>query len=121
MTFGADERYLQFRERYGLTLPILFNTWPSLSESYVKMTLWQLVNRKESPEFAQEMDVKSYDTLKVLFGDQSRFLMPLLLKAMEDIANPLPMREMALRFFVRGGSKQAWLGPILRDRLEVSS
>ena len=29
--FSSDERYLQFREFYGLTLPILYNTWPWLT------------------------------------------------------------------------------------------
>lgn len=113
MAFGADERYLQFREHYGLTLPVLLNTGPWLSESYVRTTLWQLVNRKEEPESSQEMTVKNYDSLRVLFGDQSRFVMPWLMKVMEDTHEPLTIREMALRFFVRGGSRQAWLGPNL--------
>jgi len=43
----GDERYLQFRERYGLTLPILFNTWPNLSQEYVKATLETFLQKKE--------------------------------------------------------------------------
>lgn len=113
VAFGADERYLQFREHYGLTLPILLNTWPWLSQEDVKMTIWQLVNRKETPESTQEISVKDYDRLRVLFGDQSRFIMPWLLNVMTDPAEPTPIREAAARFFVRGGSRQAYLGPNL--------
>lgn len=31
VAYGSDDRYLVFREFYGLTLPILFNTWPWIS------------------------------------------------------------------------------------------
>ena len=32
VAFGGDDRYLQFREHYGLTLPILFNMWPFMTK-----------------------------------------------------------------------------------------
>ena len=37
-SFGTDTRYLQFREFYGLTLPILINLWPYTTEKSVKET-----------------------------------------------------------------------------------
>src|SRR5271163_268820 len=47
LAFGSDELYLQFREFYGLTLPILFNIWPWTSPASVYADIWSLVNRRE--------------------------------------------------------------------------
>lgn len=114
MAFGRDEIYLQFREFYGLTLPILFNEWPWLSLDYVKTTLWQLVHHRLKAD-APEMDFKTYDDLRVLFGDQSRFIMPLLLDIIQDPQSPPDIQQMAVRFFIRGGSHQAYVGPHLSN------
>lgn len=116
MAFGSDNRYLQFREHYGLTLPILYNLWPALSQNYVDRSLWTLVNRKNNPTDSEEMNVKQYDALRITFGDQSRFIMPKLLHAMENLNNDWAVRRMAVRFFVRGGTRQAVLGPNLSDQ-----
>ncbi len=106
---GGDDRYLQFREHYGLTLPVLWNSWPWLSQKYVNTTLKQLVNR-------EEMHPKEYNDLRILFGDQSRFVMPHLLDVIGDDLQSMEMRKMALRFFVRGGTRQAVLGPNLPEK-----
>lgn len=103
VAFGSDDRYLQFREWYGLTLPIVFNTWPSISQAQVDQDLNALLNRSL-------MDVKAYDALRIQFGDQARFVMPKLLKIITDPKEALPRRQMASRFFVRGGTRQAFLG-----------
>lgn len=110
VAFSGDERYLQFREFYGLTLPILYNDWPSLSKPYVETTLWQLVNKRESETNKEEMPVKEYDALRVTFGDQSRFIMPHLVSIIEDTNAPLASRQLAAHFFVRGGSRQGYIG-----------
>lgn len=114
--FGTDERYLQFREFYGLTLPILFNTWPSITLQETKEALWKIVNRRGSPQKNQEINVKEYDNLRITLGDQSRFIMPLLLKIMEDQQEALNIRKAAMRFFIRGGSQQAFLGNALTEK-----
>ncbi|MCE2982319.1 MAG: ABC transporter permease [Parachlamydia sp.] len=111
--FTGDERYLQFREFYGLTLPILFNNWPSLSKSYVEERLWSLKSRRASPDNIEEMPIKDYDALRIRFGDQSRFIMPHLLAIIKDQDTPLPIRRLASHFFVRGGSRQGFIGPSL--------
>lgn len=116
VAFGSDDRYLQFREHYGLTLPILFNTWPWMSQQTVEETLWRLTYRKESATDPTEMNVKTYDQLRVRFGDQSRYIMPKLLQIVEDPNQSIEMRRMASRFFVRGGTRQAVLGPNLSDQ-----
>ncbi len=113
VSFGSDDRYLQFREHYGLTLPIFINLWPFTSEQSVRQSLWSLEYRKYSPEDEEEMSFKELKELRVRFGDKSKFVMPLLLKVIEDNSADEKVRKMAVRFFVRGGTRQAYLGPHL--------
>lgn len=105
MAFGSDQRYLQFREHYGLTLPILFNTWPWISLEQVVKDLQQLTYDRV------KMSVKDYDALRINFGDQSRFIMPHLFEVIEGPNYTFPLKAMASRFFARGGSRQPILGP----------
>ena len=107
LAFGSDDRYLQFREHYGLTLPIVMNFWPWTDVEKVKETILELMD----PE---GMSVKDYDALRIGFGDRSRFIMPKLLGIMEDTSESKEVRQMALQFFVRGGTRQAFVGPNLR-------
>ena len=51
--------------------------------------------------------------MRILFGDQSHYLMPYLLSIIKDEHQELAMRLIAIRFFVRGGARQAILGPNL--------
>jgi peptide/nickel transport system permease protein len=111
MAYGADERYLQFRERYGLTLPVLLNFWPWIQQKQVEETLQKIISKKASPNSPQEMPVKEYDALRIEFGDQARYIMPKLLQVLQDSAEALPMRIAASQFFSRGGTRQAYLGP----------
>lgn len=115
LAFGSDDRYLQFREFYGLTLPILFNTWPSTSKKTVDETLSSLITRKESPQSTTDMTVKEYDALRINFGDRARFIMPLLLQEMQEPATTHEMKEMASRFFVRGGTRLGYIGAHLTE------
>ena len=112
--FGSNDRYLQFREYYGLTLPILFNSWPSISQKQLDRTLWQLQYKKKNAE-SEEMAVKDYDKLRILLGDQARFIMPKLLSVMENQHKDLPLRSLAARFFIRGGTRQGFTGPHLTE------
>lgn len=113
--FGSDDRYLQFREFYGLTLPILFNTWPFTDYSYVEKTLWQLVHRKSSPQSTEEMNYKDYDSLRINFGDGSRFIIPFLLDILSNVNQDLSIRKIASKFVVRGFHRQPFLGPNLKE------
>lgn len=114
VAFGADERYLQFREFYGLTLPILLNTWPFLTEERVHQLLWQLAYRRKDPS-SKEMEIKEYNDLRVKVGDMARFIMPDLLSIMENADEDMAIRRLAVHFFIRGGSRQAILGPGLTE------
>lgn len=116
VAFGSDDRYLQFREHYGLTLPILFNTWPWTSQGKVENLLRILVTKKNSPGDSEELPVKTYDALRVSFGDRSRYIMPKLLNIIVDPTQEMSMRIMASRFFARGGTQQAFLGSNLTEK-----
>jgi peptide/nickel transport system permease protein len=113
--FGGDERYLQFREFYGLTLPILFNTWPFLDRSYVEHTLWKLVHKRQLPADPEEMPPREYSKLRTLFGDQARFVMPHLQAIINDPATSPKIRQSAAQFFARGGMRLGYLGSHLTD------
>lgn len=113
VAFGSDERYLHFREHYGLTLPILFNTWPFLSAEDVRGQLQTLVQKRPSTKNPESLSVSAYNALRVTVGDEARFIMPKLLAIIEDPDESFDMRRAAMRFFVRGGSRQAVLGPNL--------
>lgn len=118
VAFGSDERYLQFRERYGLTLPILFNTWPSTSQSEVDQDL-EILTTKRLPGEREELPVKEYDAIRLTFGDKSKYIMPKLLTVLRDPKVPLDIKVTASRFFARGGSQQAYLGPNLSEDQEA--
>ncbi len=113
VAFSGSERYLQFREFYGLTLPILFNTWPALSRIQVETTLWQLVHHRYSPLDKEEISLKQYEAIRLMFGDQSRFIMPHLLAILKDPKVDPSIKQLAVYFFVRGGNRQGYLGPYL--------
>lgn len=111
--YGGDDRYLQFREFYGLTLPILFNNWPSTSQQTVDLWLWQIVNEKQSPQDPSELPFKELQQRRVEMGDRARFVMDRLLHVMQDEKEAMNIRRAAVRFFVRGGTQQSFRGPTL--------
>lgn len=116
----ADDQYLQFREHFGLTLPILLNTWPSISLKEVEKNLSTL-SRKKLPENDKEMSTKDFNQLRLMFGDQSRFVMPHLLKIAQNPQYLPEVRSLAVRFFIRGGSKQGYIGPKLSDEEKMKN
>lgn len=111
----SDIAYLQFREHYGLTLPILFNLWPNLSEKNVTDALLQLSTRKYHPSDSDEMAVKDFYALKTLWGDRARFVMPILYKIMVSPDTSLPIKRWAVQLFIRGGTRQGFVGNSLTE------
>lgn len=107
---GIDDRYLQFREFYGLTLPILWNDWPWLTRKTIEENLWSLVHKKTTPNSPQEMSFKDYDSLRITLGDQARYIMTHLITIIEDPLTNTAIRNMGVRFFVRGGIRQGYTG-----------
>jgi len=114
--FGGDERYLHFREHYGLTLPLFFNVWPWTLLEQTKQWLEELVYRKPSTTNPNSLSVKEYDELRIHVGDRSRFMMENLFKIIESEKNKnIGVKQMAIRFFVRGASREPILGGNLSE------
>jgi peptide/nickel transport system permease protein len=100
----GENQYLLFREHYGLTLPILWNHWPQITPSQVKSGLEKLAFSKE------QMKVQQYHRLTTLWGDRARFIMPYLLQEALNPSNSDPIRRKAANLFVRGGTRQGYVG-----------
>ncbi len=113
VAFGSDERFLHFREHYGLTLPILFNIRPFMTKEGVLNQLQMLVRQKPSTKNPSALSVADYNTLRISFGDTARFIMDKLVAIFSDPSEPFDVRQMAMTFFVRGGSAQIFVGPDL--------
>lgn len=99
-TNPSEDRYLQFREFFGLTKPILFNNWPQTREETVKE---DLITLSKGPKPGEG---KQYDDLRIQLGDQARYIMPKLLKLMED---PI-LYPWAKRYFTRGAFRLPYPG-----------
>jgi len=110
LAFGSDERYLHFRERYGLTLPLFFNSWTWTSFADTRKWLLELINRKPSAKDKDALSIKAYDALRVHMGDRSRFMMPALLEIIEDQNSQPALRALSMHFFIRGASREPHLG-----------
>jgi peptide/nickel transport system permease protein len=107
--YERDDQYLIFREHYGLTLPILFNGWSWGSRKEILRTLTLIVERKR-PGAATEIPASSYKQMRVAFGDRARFIMPQLLDIASDDQLSDPIRQAAVRFFGRGGTRMGFVG-----------
>lgn len=96
-----DDPYFQFREHFGLTLPILFNTWPSIQVGSIIYGLKEIENEKKASEKHKAL---------LLWGDRARFLMPKMLRIAQSKNLPLSIRKSALNLFVRGGMRAGHFG-----------
>lgn len=115
VTFNNEDPYTTFREFYGLTLPILWNDWSWISQEQVLLNLERLSTKKYSPKDTQEMNFKEYTELKTKVGDQARFVMPKLMSIAENPNTDPSVKIFAVRAFIRGGTRQAYLGPDLSE------
>ncbi len=115
MAFGADERYLQFREFYGLTLPVILNTWYFIPLDQVRTELLLLLHEKQKIGTPEGLSITQYNDAKRRLGDQSKFIMPHLLTIINDSDSPLSLKQIAVHFFIRGGSRQGFLGSNLSE------
>ena len=111
---GVEENHhLQFREHYGLTLPILFNNWSATQADKVDAVLEQLISRRRR---GKEMSVQSYHSLRLRWGDRARYIMPLLIERALDQNLPLEKRKLAANLFIRGGTRMGFVGPTLNTQ-----
>jgi len=110
---SGDERYLQFREFFGLTLPILFNTWPWTSREEVQRSLEQLVSKKDL--HSVPLSAKKYSELRVETGDRARFCLPHLVSIMNDTTASEDVRRKAVFYFLRGATRFSHVGVRLSE------
>ena len=108
----SDLKYLQFREHYGLTLPILLNTDPFIPQQQLLSDLEKLVRFSQTNE---GMSFKDYENLRRSLGDSAKFVMPKLLSIINNSLS-FPIQEMGITFFVRGATQQAILGTQLTEK-----
>jgi len=105
----GENQYLLFREHYGLTLPILLNLWPYLTQKSVKEGLETLATSKN------KMSIQNYFKLRTLWGDRARFVMPSLIQEASNAGNSFEIRKMAANLFIRGGIQQGAVGAVLKQ------
>lgn len=108
-TTRFDDPYAQFREHYGLTLPLFWNLWPNLTSTYVETTLRDILDRPPTAKI-NLIPQSEYQKLRRQLGDQARFVMPQLLSILSNPQESLQMRALASRFFAKGGSQIAHVG-----------
>ncbi|ANH78398.1 ABC transporter permease [Candidatus Chlamydia sanziniae] len=101
-TYKGPDRYLQFREHYGLTLPIFFNTRPKLSHKQIQTGIQELINSAQSKNAKGE----KFSTLKIYWGDRAKFIMPILLFEAGNLSENPIYRHVAADLFIRGGIRQ---------------
>ncbi|WP_348663687.1 ABC transporter permease [Chlamydia vaughanii] len=107
-SYKGPDRYLQFREHYGLTLPIFFNTRPRISHAKIKAGLQELVNSFQHRN--TNAKGKSFSKLKIYWGDRAKFIMPVLLFEASDATQSSAYRHVAADLFIRGGIRQGIVG-----------
>ncbi|MDB6081332.1 MAG: dppB [Chlamydiia bacterium] len=110
-----DERYLQFREFFGLTLPILWNSWPWTTSDKVLEDLTMLQSRRNAAT-GDELSASAYSALQIETGDRARFVLPILLQIMEEKAQNIEIRKEALYQFLRGATRFAHIGARLSEQ-----
>ncbi|MEZ5315145.1 MAG: ABC transporter permease [Chlamydiales bacterium] len=110
-----ENQYLTFREHYGLTLPMLFNTWPSLSRDKIHQGLDQIINAKK------EGNTQNYYALKTRWGDRAKFIMAYLLNEALDNHNSFTKRQIAANLFIRGGIRQGYVGATLSSQNRIKN
>ncbi len=94
---SPEDRYLQFREFFGLTLPILYNNWPSYPSRKIMQDL-------EALQHKEELGAKRYSELRIALSDKARFVMPKLLGIAKDKKVSFETRRLAFYFFLRGAT-----------------
>ncbi|EPP34798.1 binding--dependent transport system inner membrane component family protein [Chlamydia ibidis] len=105
-TYKGPDRYLQFREHYGLTLPVFFNTRPHISHKKVQLGIQNLLDASKN----KNQGGPAFSTLKIYWGDRAKFIMPILLFEASDVSKSVPYRHIAADLFIRGGIRQGIVG-----------
>lgn len=106
---GPEDRYLQFREFFGLTLPILYNDWPATSKRKIAQELEILRSKRDSGQL-DEISAKTYSELSLRMSDRARFCLPQLLSIAKDGQAAFEIRKAAIHYFLRGATRFMHVG-----------
>lgn len=107
-TFKGTDSFLQFREHYGLTLPILVNNWPNISRKKLQRALHKILEKD------------CYDSnLYRTWGDRAKFIMPLLLQEANNNNESLQYRSLAIRLLIRGGIRSGTISSTLSQQQKL--
>lgn len=117
---GQDEQYLQFREFFGLTLPILFNTWPHTSEKTLLNEL-QMLKTGKYLNSQKELNPSDRTSLRILFGDRASFCLEKILSIAKSKEYSFEIRKLAYLFFLRGARKFGTVGPSLSEEQKLEN
>lgn len=109
---GADERYLQFREFFGLTLPIFYNDWPLITKKMALSSIEALRTKRKGPT-GGELSAEEQASLRISLGDQARFILPQLITLAQDNTLGFETRRIALHFILRGATRFLIIGSSL--------
>lgn len=91
---SSDFRYLSFREWYGLTLPLLFNSWPGIREGEIIRKIEEMQD--------EALPFKEREAIRLKLGDQSPYLLSKLIHIMNEKSYSESIRRASLNLFVRG-------------------
>lgn len=109
---ALEDPYFQFREHFGLTLPILFNRWPAIDQKAISAALTELSSASSGTEHHQAL---------LRWGDRARFLMVKLLHIADDTSLPFEVRKVAFNLFVRGGFRLGHFGSHLSSEAKLEN
>ena len=94
---GPEDAYVQFRHFFGLSLPLLYNDWPTTSKRKIVHDLQKL-----NPKM---LSAKEYADLRISLADKAPFCLENFLEVAMDAHLPFEIRRLALGFFIRGATR----------------
>ena len=110
---GPEDRYVQFRHFFGLTLPLVYNDWSTTPKKKIIADLQKIQ--------AKKLQAKDYSKLRVELSDRARYCLGTFLSIAEDPKLSLDVRKLALNFFVRGAMRFSNIGPKLTEAAKIEN
>jgi len=102
---SPEDRYTQFRNFFGLNLPIVFNDWSTTTKK-------GLMHRLEYIQ-QKELSAKEYSKMRIELVDRARFCLDTFFSIAKDPQVSFETRRLALWFFIRGATRFSNSGPNL--------
>ncbi len=107
---SPEDRYTQFRNFFGLNLPILINDWAITTKKAI-------ITRLEKVQ-TKELSAKEYSKMRIELADRARYCLTIFFSIAQDTHLPFETRRLALWFFIRGATRFSNAGPNLTAQQE---